>query len=591
MRTVFLADDEPLIVEGMQAIIDWSAYNLKVAGTAPNGLEALTKLGEQPVDLLITDIMMPQMTGLDLIREVKARSQQTKFIILSGYEEFGYVREGIKLGVENYLLKPVNIEELEATIRHMQHDWEREEIRRLQMNQDWKILRNNILQRWAQATIDAKEFRERAQLLGIPTGKGRYRAAVLRVATETDRGGEGGSGGNGGDGVLAHHPSALAELCERAGSAFVPEDGELICFPDQDEDLIVMLAGGGTEPDGWERDALRQMKARLAEETHAGIWCVCGPAEEAHDGFPDSFRAAKLWLQQHLMSETEPEIAEAGIGGEAGASADGSMRGIADGEGGAWGDRLTPERSSPPGSSDSSAAMAGRSPSADGAERALADAAPAGGKQPGPPALDRFHQLLREGDLAALDAFIDEYFAETTACRPLLRAPYVNAAIALMLAAKELETSPDYGDMFAPLARIHTLHGLRERTKTLVQAILGSLQEAETKAEYSPHVAAALDYVKAHYQEELSLKTLSQKLGLHPNYLGQLFQQEAGTSFSDYVNQYRVERATQLLLYTDKKTAEIAAEVGYWDTSYFYRQFKKYAGVSPTELRAMYQKK
>ncbi|TYP69500.1 response regulator transcription factor [Paenibacillus methanolicus] len=538
MRTVFLADDEPLIVEGMQAIIDWDAYNLKVAGTAPNGLEALTKLGEQPVDLLITDIMMPQMTGLELIREVKARSPQTKFIILSGYEEFGYVREGIKLGVENYLLKPVNIEELEATIRHMQHDWEREDIRRLQMNQDWKILRNNILQRWAQETIDAKEFRERAQLLGIPTGKARYSAAVLRVVADregeaAEAAGEGASGYAGGIPALAHHPSALAELCERAAPDTVPDSGELLCFPDHDEDLIVMLADGDAEPDGWEREALRRMKQRLAAETGAAVWCVRGAAADAHDGFAGSFKAAKQWLQDHLLSETEPEIAEAGDEAAAGEPADGSMRG---------------------------------------------------------PALDQFHQLLRDGDPAAIDAFLDDYFAEAGAYRPLPRAPFVNAAIALMLAAKELEPNPDYGDMFAPLARLHTLRGLRERTKTLVRDILGSLQDAEAKAEHSPHVAAALDYVKTHYREELSLKTLSQKLGLHPNYLGQLFQQEAGTSFSDYVNQYRVERATQLLLYTDKKTAEIAADVGYWDTSYFYRQFKKYAGVSPTELRAMYQK-
>ena len=110
------------------------------------------------------------------------------------------------------------------------------------------------------------------------------------------------------------------------------------------------------------------------------------------------------------------------------------------------------------------------------------------------------------------------------------------------------------------------------------------------REEYTTHVAFMIEQVHRHYSEELSLKTLSQKAGLHPNYLGQLFQQEVGSSFSDYVNQYRIEKATQLLLNTDRKTAEIALSVGYLDTSYFYRQFKKYAGVSPTELRQMYTK-
>lgn len=104
MRNVLLVDDEPLIVEGMQSIIDWNANHMQIADTARNGVEALAKLDGLSVDLVITDIMMPQMTGLELIREVKVRSPLTKFIILSGYEEFNYVREGITLGVENYLL-------------------------------------------------------------------------------------------------------------------------------------------------------------------------------------------------------------------------------------------------------------------------------------------------------------------------------------------------------------------------------------------------------------------------------------------------------------------------------------------------------
>lgn len=118
-----------------------------------------------------------------------------------------------------------------------------------------------------------------------------------------------------------------------------------------------------------------------------------------------------------------------------------------------------------------------------------------------------------------------------------------------------------------------------------------SMERQETvRGEYSPHVAFLVEQVHRHYADELSLKTLSQKVGLHPNYLGQLFQQELGHSFSDFVNQYRIEKATQLLMHTDRKTTEIALSVGYLDTSYFYRQFKKYAGVSPTELRHMYTK-
>jgi two-component system response regulator YesN len=168
------------------------------------------------------------------------------------------------------------------------------------------------------------------------------------------------------------------------------------------------------------------------------------------------------------------------------------------------------------------------------------------------------------------------------------RSECMNMAIQLMLSAKDMEDRPDYSEVFAALARMNTIQGLIRHVISVVQRSLGNRDTVQQ--EYSGHVAMLLEQVKEHYAEELSLKTLSQKLDMHPNYLGQLFQQEVGLSFSDYVNQYRIEKATQLLIHTDQKTAEIADSVGYTDTSYFYRQFKKYAGVSPTELRHMYTK-
>ncbi|KWX69855.1 response regulator transcription factor [Paenibacillus jilunlii] len=520
MRNVLLVDDEPLIVKGMQSIIDWNANHLQIADTACNGVEALAKLDGLAVDLVITDIMMPQMTGLELIREVKVRSPLTKFIILSGYEEFNYVREGITLGVENYLLKPVNIDELEATIKHMQHDWETEEVRQIQMDLSWRILRTNILQRWANATIDAKEFRERAQLLEIPLTKSSYCAAALRIVAEH---------GHGMEDPQFYRP-IIAEQCETIGRQHVPDGCEIICFPDQEGDIIVLFASTGREGEEWQYQALCGMKQWIASDTGACVWSVKGQPEQSSLGFPQSCKQVKLWLQNHLLGDSETFIV---------ASDNGSK--------------------------------------------------PAQTDEKWEPAMDQFHKLLRDGKSLEVDRFIDDFFDVQAEHGHMARTPCFNSAIQLMLAAKNLEKTPDYGGVFGPLSRIDTLSGLKRLVKRVVHQTLDTYHA--TEKDYSPHVMAVLDFVKNYYQEELSLKTLSQKLDLHPNYLGQLFQQEAGTSFSDYVNQYRIERATHLLLYSDKKTAEVATEVGYWDTSYFYRQFKKYAGVSPTELRSMYMKK
>lgn len=520
MRNVLLVDDEPLIVEGMQSIIDWNANHMQIADTARNGVEALAKLDGLSVDLVITDIMMPQMTGLELIREIKVRSPLTKFIILSGYEEFNYVREGITLGVENYLLKPVNIDELEATIKHMQHDWECEKIRQIQMDQNWRILRNNILQRWANETIDAKEFRERAQLLEIPLTKSNYSAATLRIVTDHD---------HEMDDPQLYRP-VIAEQCEIIGRNQLPHGCEIICFPDQEGDIIVLFASTGMEEEEWKFHALRGMKQWITSDTGACVWSVKGQSEQSYLGFPQSCKQVKLWLENHLLGESETFIVTSDYEREA--------------------DPAYEQRE---------------------------------------PAMDQFHKLLRDGKSLEVDRFIDDFFDVQAEDGHSARTPFFNSAIQLMLAAKTLEKTPDYGGVFAPLSRIHTRSGLKRLVKRVIHQTLDTYHA--TERDYSPHVMAVLDFVKNTYKEELSLKTLSQKLDLHPNYLGQLFQQEAGTSFSDYVNQYRIERATHLLLYSDKKTAEVATEVGYWDTSYFYRQFKKYAGVSPTELRSMYMKK
>ncbi|OWR31563.1 hypothetical protein CDO73_06865 [Saccharibacillus sp. O23] len=167
-----------------------------------------------------------------------------------------------------------------------------------------------------------------------------------------------------------------------------------------------------------------------------------------------------------------------------------------------------------------------------------------------------------------------------------------NAAVRLMVeAVREAggPAEPDYAELYAPLQRISTLEQLREHVRDTIRRAAAGPEAANPEgAAHSAHVSFLLERIRDHYAEELSLKTLSQRLNLHPNYLGQLFQQETGSNFSDALNRRRIERATSLLLHTDRRTAEIGAEVGYLDNSYFYRQFKKYTGLSPTELRQMY---
>ena len=105
MYQVFITDDEPWIVEYFSRMIDWKGHGWELAGTACDGETAYKMLTKKPVDLLITDIRMPGIDGLELIWEV--RDKIPYFIIVSGYADFSYAQKGISMGVTEYLLKPV----------------------------------------------------------------------------------------------------------------------------------------------------------------------------------------------------------------------------------------------------------------------------------------------------------------------------------------------------------------------------------------------------------------------------------------------------------------------------------------------------
>lgn len=117
-KKVLIADDEPMIREGLATMISGFELPLEIAGEAKNGLEALRMAKLLEPDLILTDICMPKLSGLEFLKRLKEEKQlDCKVIIISGYNEFEYAREAITLGVSAYLLKPVNEEELKKTIK------------------------------------------------------------------------------------------------------------------------------------------------------------------------------------------------------------------------------------------------------------------------------------------------------------------------------------------------------------------------------------------------------------------------------------------------------------------------------------------
>ena len=117
MKKVMIVEDEELILQGIRNILDWESLGLQVVHMAHDGAEALEMWEKEPVHIVVTDISMPEMDGLELLRRIREKEEQVRFIILTGYDEFAYAREAIRLEVENYILKPIDEEELERQLR------------------------------------------------------------------------------------------------------------------------------------------------------------------------------------------------------------------------------------------------------------------------------------------------------------------------------------------------------------------------------------------------------------------------------------------------------------------------------------------
>lgn len=116
MYRILVVDDEKFIRKSICNRMDWAAFGIEVAGEAANGREALEQIESLRPQIVLADIRMPVMDGIAFITEAKKRYPQVHYILMSAYSDFEYAKQAIRLGVEDYILKPVKIAELEEVL-------------------------------------------------------------------------------------------------------------------------------------------------------------------------------------------------------------------------------------------------------------------------------------------------------------------------------------------------------------------------------------------------------------------------------------------------------------------------------------------
>ncbi|MGG4218686.1 response regulator transcription factor [Paenibacillus jamilae] len=506
MYKVFIVDDEPFIIEGLYDIVDWTSFGLEIVGHAENGSLALEALASRPVDVLITDISMPTMDGLRLIDEARKLHADLKTIILSGFNEFDYLKEGMKLGIENYLLKPINVEELESTLCNTTEKLDRSRLDQQYETLGVQVLKENMLYRWLTGQIAPTEFQERAELIGFSLNIPFMGVAVLRT-----------------EGNLAGMHQQLRQ--------YIQHQPDLTLFRDVDEVSVIIAALPNYDESRQDlitllEDFSVQWSTEGDETVYIGIGSVGSLAAA-----PRSYNEAKKSLEYFMIYDDRRII-------------DYTM--------------LEEDKDN-----------AGQTCSIDWKDYA---------------------KLIIARDLDVLTARIQSDFEQFQHLERVTPNELRNMALELVIRFKmELESIKHSNESERFQQGLHQI-----KYCTTWAELVSALQDVATETVNSllqdmknPIVSQVLSYIHVHYAKELSLKILGYQYNLHPVYLGQLFHKETGETFAEYINQYRIKKAKEQLKNTNLKVNEIARNVGYWETGYFYKQFRKYVGISPTDYKGL----
>lgn len=174
-----LIDDEPIILEGLQKIIDWKAWGFEIVATAQDGIEGLEKIKKFKPEVALVDIRIPGIDGLTLINKLKEEGVNTKIIILSGYSEFEYAKEAIELGVESYLLKPVDPYLLQQKLEKVKRKISQEIELQKMMRTTQEIGLEKVIEKLLLGTFDDHEIDYVNSFYGLSLPWKKYQVAIV----------------------------------------------------------------------------------------------------------------------------------------------------------------------------------------------------------------------------------------------------------------------------------------------------------------------------------------------------------------------------------------------------------------------------
>ncbi|WP_159886833.1 response regulator [Paenibacillus puerhi] len=530
MKRVMLVDDEVIIREVILDCIDWEKEGFLYCGDAPDGEMALPMIEELRPDILITDIMMPFMNGLELSSIVRSRYPDIKIIILSGHEDFEYARTAMRIGVSDYCLKPIRAHDLIELLRKASDsiDKERElkmtldKLKQSQLDQ-LKTSREQLLNDLCSGFVTTAEAIHLSSTLALDLQARYYVAVIADVRYPDSHSPSDAKGGN----VDAENDllRKFQELAERPG---------MLKFKRSRTETAWMIKGDTLEQLKEELDAFKELQTITAEHdfhSSVSVSIGIGSVQDRLQGVHLSFLEAAEDMYWRRLSRQN---------------------------------MLTLWESS----------------SVSREQYVFLDRS-------------KFVDFLKIGSPSQLHSFVDDYISELKEINwtssPIGYYILNDLTLEVFRSAKDM-----YRHREAPEQALHQLQQILRTVRTLQEATDYLIRltnqfwtwRNQTNDKYGDMLMKVQEYILSSYDKDtISLQDAADFVKVSPSHLSKVFSQEMNRTFVEYLTHVRIRKAMELLKTTSAKSYEIAYSVGYNDAHYFSNLFKRITGMTTREFK------
>lgn len=534
---VFLVEDEMVIRRGIKNSIDWEKEGYIFCGEASDGELAYPMIIKEKPDILITDIRMPFMDGLELCKLVKKELPNIKILILSGYDEFDYAKEAIRLGVTEYLLKPISsgklLEALNGVSESIRREKEDKDLVRKymeEMRENTEHEKQKFFEQMIAGNLSMADALETGKKYEMNLSAGMYNLLLFRftLGKENRKSGK----------LLGEAEYAIEKLTERLEYVFEFQRGvegwAFLLMADNEEQMSERVKE-------LSKDLEEIMKNYSTIAYFGGIGQPVARLRELEESFREAERAlaARFTMELNRIISVEDIRMAQNV------------------------DTLDDIEITSFGEIEKTRTM-----------------------------LEKF---LNNGAEDEIDEFVDVYINELPEenLKSVLMRQYIimDAYIVMMSFCEKIEGIE--GEMQAQseelknsMKTIQTLEEIKNYIRMLLKKIIG-VRDTISGRRYSDIIEIAKDQIRKTYMsDEISLNTIAAEVGMSPSYFSSIFSKEMGKTFVEYLTEIRMDRAKELLMCSSMKTSEIGYEVGYKDPHYFSYIFKKTQNCTPKEFRA-----